>query len=350
MIATLLKKDVKLYVRNRLYSFLTVASLLAYIVIYFLVPNTTNDELSLGVVLEVSPDRPLVQAILKVMEPEIVESEEALKARLEEGELLGGFVLTPAILAQLEQDQPTNIPLYLAPGTPAYLQEALADIISVTINDLISGGRFQRFETTEEVLGPDLLGKPLSLRQRMLPMLIFVVMLIETLGLASLINLEVVADTARALLVTPLRMSQFFTAKALMGVGLAVGQVLILLTVTGQIQRAPLQLFLLVLAGSLLITGVSFLIAAIARDYMGILAWGVVFLIPLMLPSLTVIFPGLANRWIEWIPSFFFVDGLHRALNFQASLADLATALAGQTAAGLALLGLGTALLRRRFQ
>ncbi len=352
MIGALIAKDLKLYARNRLYSFLTVFALLAYIAIYFLLPASTDDEFGLGLVLEVPQDHPLVQNFVQIIEPQLFDSQEAMMASLEEGEVIAGMAITPDVLAKLEQGQAVNLPLYIAPGTPSYLQEALADAVGVTINDLISleGGRRGLVEQTEEVLGPDLLGESLSMRQRMLPLLIFFTLLLEGLGMATLINQEVVADTARAILVTPLRTSQFMAAKALMGVGLAVVQVLILLLVTGQIAQAPLQLLVLILLGGLFMTGMAFLIAAIARDYMGVLTWGIVFLLPSILPGLAVALPGLANEWMEWIPSFFLVDGLHRALNFQVSWAELRPDLVGLLGVSAVLLALGSALLRRRFQ
>ncbi len=350
MIAALLQKDLKLYARNRLYSFLTVFGLVAYIAIYFLVPATTDEALGVGLVIQTSPDHPLIQALGEILEESIVlPDQDALMARLEEGELAAGLVITQEFLDAIMQGQPVELPLYLAPGTPASFREAMTDLFTIALNSAVSGGRLELLESQEEVLGPDLVGEPLSIRQRLLPMLVFFVMLIETLGLAALMNQEVVADTARALLVTPLRTSQFFVAKALMGVGLAVIQVLILLAVTGQWSRAPLQVGVLILLASLMMTGLAFLIAGIARDYMGVLSWGVVFILPMVLPALAVIFPGLASRWMEWIPSFFLVDGLHRALNFQVPLADLARDLLGLTGVSLVFLGAGTLLLRRRF-
>mgnify|MGYP000073694183 CR=1 FL=1 len=352
MIATLIAKDLKLYARNRLYSFLTVFALLAYIGIYFLVPASTNEELSIGLALEVPQEHPLVQYVVRFMEPQLFTSREALLASVEEGEVTAGLVITREVLARLQQGQAVNLPLYVTPGTPSYLQEALADVVAVAINDLVSpgGGRMRLIEETEEVLGPDLMGASLSMRQRLLPMLVMFVLLIEAFGMATLINQEVVTDTVRALLVTPLRTSQFIAGKALLSVGLAITQVLILLVATGQIVTAPLQLLVLILLGGLFMTGVAFLIAAIARDYMGVFTWGLVFVLPMMLPGLTVAFPGMASAWMEWIPSFFLVDGLHRALNFQVSWGELSGNLVSLLGISLLLLALGGTLLRRRFQ
>ncbi len=350
MIVALLEKDLKLYVRNRLYSFLAVFGLLAYIGLYYLVPASGDEALGIGMVLQVPPEHPLVQAVVAVVEPTILDSREELLAWLEEGRLVAGLVLTPEILAELERSRPVRLPLYLAPGTPTYLQEALVDVLEVVVNDVVTGGRLQRIQSTEEVLGPDLVGASLSTRQRLLPLLFLFVLLVEVLGLAALVNQEIVADTAQALLVTPLGLSQLLTAKALLGVGLAVAQVGILLVATGQVLQAPLQVGLLVLLASLMVAGLAFIVAAVAQDYMGVFTWGIVLVVPLMLPGLLVLFPGIASRWMEWIPTFFLVDGLHRALNFQAPVAALGRDLAGLSAAGGASLLVGTTALRRRFR
>lgn len=350
MIGALIAKDLRLYTRSRLYAFLTLFGLVAYIAIYFLLPAESQEELGLGLAVEAPRDHPLVQAVLDILEPEVFETRDDLVAALEEGEVAAGLVLTQEAVASLAQGQPVDLPLYTAPGTPEYLEQALADVVAVTLNDLLAGGRLLRIDETEEVLGPDLLGEPLSLRQRILPLLVFFVLIIEALGMATLINQEVVTDTVRALLVTPLGTGEFMAAKALLSLGLAFGQALVLLLVTGQFGQAPLPLLVLLLLAGLLMTGLAFLIAAIARDYMGVLSWGIVFILPLTLPGLTTVFPGLASAWMEWIPSSFLIDGLHQALNFQPSWSQLAPDLLGLLAVGLAFLGAGSVLLRRRFR
>ena len=56
-----------------------------------------------------------------------------------------------------------------------------------------------------------------------------------------------------------------------------------------------------------------------------------------------------AAAWMEVVPSFFFVDALHKILNFEADWADVSRNLLMLVGMSVGLLAVGTAVLRRRF-
>jgi len=68
--------------------------------------------------------------------------------------------------------------------------------------------------------------------------------------------------------------------------------------------------------GSIIVTGLSFFIASISKDMMSIVAWGTLLLMILGIPAFSLMVPGFVTGWIKIIPSFFLVDTLHRAINF----------------------------------
>jgi ABC-2 type transport system permease protein len=228
----------------------------------------------------------------------------------------------------------------------------LGEIFSYLLNwstAIENTGKIQ-FEETEEVLGPDLLDNTIPMRDRLLPMLLLLVLAMETLALATLITQEASQGTARAILTTPLRLSGFFASKTIMGVGLAFVQVLILIGATGKITTAPLLLIVILLVGSLMVKGIAFIIAALARDSMSALGWGMLALIGLALPATVVIFPATNTGWADLIPSYFLVDSLHRVLNFGAGWAEISRNLLYALMTGLVALVGGGILLGRRFQ
>ena len=73
-----------------------------------------------------------------------------------------------------------------------------------------------------------------------LPLFAVLVLMVECLGLASLIAAEVEQGTIRALLVTPLSLRGLFVAKTLFGSLFAFVQAVLLLAVTGGLVREPL--------------------------------------------------------------------------------------------------------------
>jgi ABC-2 type transport system permease protein len=151
-------------------------------------------------------------------------------------------------------------------------------------------------------------------------------------------------------LVTPLKLRQFFTAKMMLGIGLAFSEALLLMAAVGKLFAAPVILIAVLLIGSLMVTGVAFFIAAFASGFMSVLSWSVLFLFVLILPGIGVIFPTVASDWIKVIPSYYLVDTLHRVLNYGAGWGAVSMNLLYLFAGGLVFLLLGSWVLRRRFQ
>jgi len=353
MIAALIEKDLTLYFRNQFFALVTGLGLVAYLAIYFLMPASAEDELSFGLYLEAPTASAVDERLEEFVNTQQFDSEEALVAALEENELPAGLSLTAEQAAAIEQGESATLRAYYAPGITGDIRSAYDDVLAVLINVVGSpaGADFGTIEEESEVLGPDLSGEPIAARDRLLPTLILAVLMItETMGLATLITEEVEKDTVRALLTTPLRLSHFFSGKTIMGVSLAFVQVLFIIIVTGRITAAPLMLVTTLLLGSLLVTGLAFIIAALSNDFTSVMGYSVIFLMVLAIPAITVIFPAIASEWVEVIPTFYLVDTLHRVLNFGAGWGDVSLNLLTLSMISLGALGLGSLALRRRLQ
>ncbi len=354
MIAALIEKDIKLYFRNRFFALISVLGMVAYLVLYFFMPAGGNAPFSMGIYFE-SPELTQVdERMLGAMEDvNTFSNQEALMASVESGETMAGLVISAAQSQAIERGDPVTLALYMAPSTPREFRGALADILGMGINwSNPSGSPLAKlaFEETQEVLGPDRLDESIPLRDRLLPLLLLAILAMETLGLATLITQEARTGTARAVLITPLRLGHFFASKTIMGVGLAFIQVLILITATGKLFTAPLPIIAILLVGSLMVTGIAFLVAAIARDSMSAMGWGMLAIIGLILPAMVVIFPAINTGWADLIPSYYLVDSLHRVLNFGAGWAEISQNLLYALITGVATLAMGSFFLRRRFQ
>jgi ABC-2 type transport system permease protein len=346
-IGTLVAKDVNLYFQDRFYAMVTVLSIAFFIAAYFLLPRTADETLTFGIYAPVMP--PALADVL-AEEGVILEdwpSEEALKAAVSAGDVQAGIVLPPGMAGQIAAGARPQVRLYLAAEMPPEFRE----IYQIMVRELafMIGGRPLEIETQEEVLGPDMAGQQLPPRRRMLPLLAVFVLLMETLGLASLISTEVEAGTLRALLVTPVRTPDLFLSKGIVGVGLAFGQAVVLMLVTGGLGQQPAVILLALLLGAAMVTGLAFMVASVARDFMSVIGYGMVALIVLAIPGIAVALPGFISGWVRILPSYYLVDAVHRAVNFGAGWAQVGpnlAALAGFTAAFVAL---GIAALRRRF-
>lgn len=347
LVGALVAKDITLYFRDRFYALVTVLALAFFIIAYFLLPRTVDETLTFGIYAPVMPPA-LAQALAD--EGVVLQewpSEDALRAAVAAGDVQAGIVLPPDMTAQLMAGQKPAVHLYLAAELPAEFR----DMYQVMVRELafLIGGRPLEIETQEEVLGPDLAGQQLPPRQRMLPLLAVFLLLMETLGLASLISAEVEAGTLRALLVTSVRVPDLFLSKGIVGVGLAFGQAVLLMAITGGLRHQPLIILAALLLGAAMVTGLAFLVASVARDFMSVIGYGMLALIVLAIPGIAVALPGFISNWVRLLPSYYLVDTVHRVVNFGAGWAEIGADLAALAAFTALFVALGIAALRRRF-
>lgn len=352
MIGTLVVNDIKLFFRHRFFAIVTAIGVVFYLVIYFLLPNQVDQSLGMAFFIE-DREIPLYQRL--VDEPGdyiIFDSEAEMLTALEEtGDFFVGLSLPAELTAAAARGEKVELNAYYAPGVPAEAKQIFHDVLVLiantvnpeTLTDLT------RFNDTQVVLGNDMTGAPLSMRDRFAPLLLMLIVVIEVFGLATLLNRDVDNGTARALVTGPLRLHQFFVGKALMGMALAFGQVLILSAVMGILGTAPLLLLATLLLGSFLMVGLGFFIAAISKDNTSVMGWTIAFIIPLMFPGFSILLPGLSTGWMEFIPSHYFVDSLHRIINFSAGWADVAGNLTLLLLVGAGSMAVGTAAIMRKF-
>ncbi|WP_298817968.1 ABC transporter permease [Chloroflexus sp.] len=343
----LIQKDVRLYFANRLFALVTALGLVAYVTIYFLLPATVDETVRIGMVIPSLPP-----ALADALADDAVQisqfaSADELRAAVAAGTVTIGFAFPPDLYDQIRQGARPAVELFLAP-------EVTPDLVSV----YEAAGRELSFSLigqelpvtiSEVVLGPDLAGAQIAPRQRMLPLFAVLVLMVECLGLASLIVAEVEQGTIRALLVTPLTMRGLFLAKSLFGSLFAFVQAVVLMAVTGGLAQAAFLNLTALLIGSVLMTGVAFLIAALGRDLMSVMGWGMLALLIMALPTFTVLIPGLAADWVRLIPTHYLVDTIYRSLNFGAGWSEVGGNLAPLAGSALLLLAMGMVILQRRF-
>lgn len=348
MIFALVQKDITLYFKNRFFALVTVLGLVFYVAIYFLLPREMDETLQLA---WFAPELPA--AFVESLQEEglvinAYPSETALVEAVDEGDEPFGIALPENFVPALLQGERPQVRIYYRSELPDEFREAY----SLLIGELgfMLAGKTLNIEVEEVLIGQDMAGQQIAPRQRMLPVLVIFILMIETMGLAALISSEVVTGTLKALLVTPLRVEGLFLSKTITGVLMAFTQVLILMGIIGGFQREmPLVVLTLFLA-ALLVTGLSFLVASAARDMMSVMGWGMMAMIILAIPAFNVLLPGLTTDWIKVIPSYYMVDTIHRVVNFGAGWGQTGNNLLALSAFSVAFTGLGVVSLRRKLQ
>ena len=348
IVRTLIFKDLKLYFSNQFFAFVTFLGLVAYVGIFYLMPSSVDEELDLGLYIPEIP--PALQEFIEEEEIKFVQfdSDEALQAAVLTGDLPAGYSFPENAMQALMEGQNAQVNLYFSSDIP----EEFKEVYELVLDDFgfLLSNRMVDIEVTEVVMGPDMAGEQIAPRQRMLPLLAIFVLMIETLGIASLISSELVGGTLQALLVTPLTVEGLFVGKGIFGTLFAFVQVALLMALTGGLNESPLLILTALLLGSLLVTGIGFLMASVSRDLLSVMAWGILVILVLAIPSFVVLLPGIASNWIKLIPSHYLVDTVYRVINFGAGWSDVVTNLAILLGFSLIFMALGIFSLRRKLR
>jgi ABC-type multidrug transport system permease subunit len=143
---------------------------------------------------------------------------------------------------------------------------------------------------------------------------------------------------------------ELFTGKGIFGVGLALVQVAFITAITGGFKNEPMIIILTLILGSLLATGIGFLIASVTKDFMSVVSWSMLAFILMGLSSFSAIAPSLVSNWSQLIPSFYIVDTMNLVLNYNAGWADVWQNLVILLVVGIAFFWLGIVVLGRRLQ
>jgi ABC-2 type transport system permease protein len=343
-----MKKDIALFSSNRFYLLITVIGLVFYVGVYFVLPSQMDEKLSLAMYAPVVPP-----AFSQLTEHEGVDikyftDEESLKKAVLNGDYQVAIVLPPDIMDTWAAGGKPGISVYYASSAPLEMNAAIVALVKEL--SYAQTGQALNFETTEEILGPDMLGNQIALRDRMRPLLAVFILLVEILTLASLIAVEIEQGTARALLVTPLRVSDLFIAKGVLGIGLALGQSILFMELVGGFSYQPLIILITLIIGSVMVVGMGFLVASLARDVTAVTGWGMLVLILFAVPGFGAAIPGLISDWARVIPSYYLTDTVSRVANYGAGWGDIGTNLAVLAGFTAVVIWAGMATLRRRYQ
>jgi ABC-2 type transport system permease protein len=316
-IGALLGKDLSLFFKNRFIALITLLGVVFFIIIYFIMPRSVDETLEIGFYA------PGAAAFLKEVKGDgftlnSMDSEEELRQAVLDGDYIAGVSVPRAAVGALMAGKKMEITLYV----PSDIPDEVLDSLEVLLEAQLSAGYSSPLEIKEEVLGTDLMGMQIPPRNRLRPLLAVVIVLFEIMGLANLISEEAEKRTLHALLVTPVTPAELFVAKGITGVALAFSQAVLFAAVAGALAVNPLIILVTLLLGSIMATGLAFIAGSFSKDFMGVIVWGMITMIIMMVPAFSVVFPGSMTGWIKAVPAFYLVDTVHRVSNYGAGWGD----------------------------
>jgi ABC-2 type transport system permease protein len=294
-ILAIVGKDIKQITRNRFLAVITFLSIFVFALVYYLLPAHVEEQLKVGLFLE--RGRPAIEEQLK--------DEKGLKVT---------WADSPAEVRKLVTEGKVHskpvVKQYVSSETPLEVRES-GRVIGREFALSLTGGRLP-VNIDEVIIGPDLMGRQVPLRNELRVLFVVMVLLVELYTLSNLLVDEIRLRTIKALLVTPVSVGDFMAAKSITGISLAFSEgVLIALLVRVLTLDTLLAVLILLFLGAILVTGLAFLVGALSRDIFSIIAWGTMLFIVLALPAITLILPGATSPYIAVIPT----DSLIVAMN-----------------------------------
>ncbi len=348
VINALLKKDTSLFLNNRFYLLMTIIGIIFYIGIYLVLPSRSVESLKLGLYAPQVPSFFSQMIGQEGIQVELFSDREALKQSVKDRKYQVGITLPPDIMESWGRGEKPQIDIFYAADTPAEIKDAVISLVEELAYS--QTGQALSVNSSYEIMGTDMLGEQIPLRDRLRPLMVVFILLMEIMTLASLISVEIEQGTARALLITPLRISDLFIAKGILGVGLALVQAIFFMLIAGGFVHHPLIVLTTLILGSFFVVGAAFLLASITRDVNAVSGWGLLGLIILAIPGFGTAIPGLLSDWAKIIPSYYLTDTINRVSNYGLGWQDIWTNLMLMAVISAIFMWGGMLALRRRYK
>ncbi len=312
IIGAIVRKDFRAFMRDRFYLYMSILGLVAYVAIFWALPDTVDESITIGAT-GAGIDQ-LIEAATGAESEGLsivaFDSRENLMTAVEEGDedVALGLAFPDDFFSAVAAGEPTTVSIIATAEVPDELRTAMDSFIKEAAF-AISGDPLP-VEYQEEILGVDRLGDQVSLREKFRPLLAFLVLLIEMMSLAGIIAGEMQNRTVTAVITTPARLSDFLTAKIIFGTLLAFTQVVLLLIAIDSLGSQPLLMLTALLLGSLMVTGFAMISGSFGKDFISVLFWSMLFMVPMLIPAFGLLFPGSASFWIRAIPSYGLVEAI----------------------------------------
>ncbi len=400
IVRSILAKDLKEYGRDKLWAFLTVFVLAILIGMFWVLPDSVDESITVGVspgfeilvdqaadTLGVDVDAGQLDEVVAQFEQEeglaivSVESAADLEALVageatafvegsqtvvvpkgsgvqppEDAEQIGfdiGIAFPDDFLATTASGERATVQVFVDAAVPEEIRVAMAGVIGEFAHAVAGDALPVATPDPEEVfvvLGEDRVGNQITPRESFRPLLAFMVLLMEGFVMSGLVAKEIQQRTVTALLVTPATTGDVLAAKGITGALAGLAQAVILLAATGSLSVEPALILTLMLLGAVLVSGVSMIAGSAGKDFIGTLFYGMLFLIPLMIPAFAAIFPGSASPWVKVLPSYPMAQGLVNVVTYGDGWSETLPSIGALAAWCAGLFVVGWVILKRKVE
>jgi len=351
IIGSIVAKDLKTFTRDKMWMIMTPFFLILIIVMFWVVPDAVDETITVG-----------------VYPSEMAESLRALAAGEDAGEASGLDVVSfdsdtdmaAVVAGEIDEDaeswdeswdgvsialafpedfvertiegEKSTVTVYVDSAIPEEITGAMSSAVREIAYGLQAAALGQDAdeampivfpEEEQIILGEDRAGEQVPLREKFRPMMAFMILMIESMALSGLVAVEIRDRTVTAILVTPAKTGDIIAAKWITGGILAASQALVFLVATRSLGEGWPIVVTFVALGALMMSAIAMISGAMGKDFMGTLFFSMIFLIPLMIPTFGVLFPGTAATWVKVLPSYGLVQGMLEVMGYGGSWSDV---------------------------
>lgn len=367
IIRAIVAKDLREFSRDRLWMVLTPLMLVFYIGILWLLPNTVDESINVGIYARglqgsfaeafesdaVAADQGL--RIVPFDSPEALETAVVDGTEVEVGDgkhsVAIGIAFPDGLAASLASGDAATVTIYVDAAVPAEIQAAMGAFVREATYAMAGVGLpVAQPEQELVIVGVDRVGAQISPQERMTPLIAVMVLIVESMALAGLVAVELQTRTAKAVVTSPATVADLLSAKSLTGTLLAFSQAGLVLLLVGAFGFEPLLLLVALLIGSVMAAGIGMLAGSAGRDFMTTVFISVVFMIPMAVPAIAALFPGGVSVWVQALPTYGFIQTIVGVTAYGQGWAESVGYLLMSAAWCVAIFVAGWFILRRRVE
>jgi len=345
-IKAIARKDAIQAVRNRLV-LLALLSGILFSAVYYILPSTVEETFTLAIYGDSQLFGDISDLEEEGIEVGFFSSEEEVKNAVGGGDYLVGVVYPEDLTSQLRSGQKPHITLYFKSDQPESVRTAIEYLMQLSIEYFVSGEEPLIIE--EEILGEDMAGRHIPLREQSIPMYVLMALIMEMWTISTLIVEESAAGTLRAVLVTPASPSDVIMAKGLVGISYSLVVAFAILILTWSIRGNLPVLFLGILLGGVMAVSLGLFLGSLTENIVGSYVYTSLPMLIFLLPGLLIFIPDVSLSVVKFIPTYYMVNAFDQILNYGAGLAEVWKDFLLIAVCDVILFILGIYALRRRY-
>ncbi|MGC1121290.1 MAG: ABC transporter permease [Candidatus Methanofastidiosia archaeon] len=343
-VKAIVKKDTIAAIRNSLVLMGLISGVM-FAAVYYVLPASVEETFDLAVYGE-------SQLFSQLGEEEGItfhffESPGEVAKAVEENDYVAGLVLPENFDSLLAAGKKPEIVLYFDSEQPENVRTSITYFIELAVEYAALQKPPPQMEG--EVLGEDMAGKRIPLREQSIPLYLVMALVMEMWTISTLIVEESAAGTLRAVLVTPASPSDVILSKGVVGIGYSLLVAVAILVLTKTFRGDLPVLFLGVLLGAILSVTLGLFLGSLTENITGSYIYVGVPLLILILPGLVILLPGASLSVMKAIPTYYLVDAVNQILNHGARLSDVLRDFAVVGLCDIIFFFLGVTALRRRY-